>query len=89
MLEISPSAATLISLACRSHDLGEKGGMRIFPSPDQDQHTLRLRYVAGPHPKDLVVDSGGDAHVFVRGRDRHNDRSTRPGHDEWQRWRRH
>lgn len=65
MLEISPSAATFISLACGAHDLGEGSGLRIIPSADQqDRHKLRLRYVPGPEPGDVVVDSG-DARVFV------------------------
>lgn len=41
MLEISPSAARLISLACFPHDLGRGGGVRIAET---------IRRVRDEHP---------------------------------------
>lgn len=65
MLEMSPSAATLIRFACVANDLGDGAGMRIFPSLDpHDRNKLRLRYVTGPEPDDYVLESG-EARVFL------------------------
>jgi iron-sulfur cluster assembly protein len=65
MLEVSSNAAVAIAEECKSRDLPEAGGLRLYAqSADGSPASLAIEFIPEPRPGDNVL-TEGDARVFV------------------------